>query len=155
GDFVRDRWHEFSNPVSTQVSNTPGRFGSGSSSNRWRWWQEAWHAFTDRPLEGTGAGTFGLTDRLQRRSTLAVVEPHSLPLQDLSETGIVGFLLAVAIVVAAVVVVLRRERSAVVTALGLAGAVCLVHSLVDIDWDYVAVEGPLFLVVGALAARPR
>jgi tetratricopeptide (TPR) repeat protein len=32
--------------------------------------------------------------------------------------------------------------------------VCLVHSLVDIDWDYVAVQGPLFLTVGALVSRP-
>src|SRR5512146_2352099 len=134
--FVRDRWHEFSNPVSSQVSNTPGRFASTSSSNRWRWWQEAWHAFTDRPLEGTGAGTFALTDRLQRRSTLAVVEPHSLPLQDLSETGIVGLLLAAGIVAGGVLVFLRRERGAAVAALGLAAAVCVVHALVDIDWDY-------------------
>jgi O-Antigen ligase len=153
-DFVRDRWHEFSNPVSAQVSNTPGRFASASSSNRWRWWQEAWHAFTDRPLEGTGAGTFGLTDRLQRRSTLAVVEPHSLPLQDLSETGIVGFLLGAAIVGAAALVIVRREPSAAVTALGLAAAVCVLHALVDIDWDYIAVQGPLLLGVGTLAARP-
>ncbi|HEX6663925.1 MAG TPA: O-antigen ligase family protein [Gaiellaceae bacterium] len=152
--FVRDRWHEFSNPVSSQVSNTPGRFASASSSNRWRWWQEAWNAFTDRPLEGTGAGTFGLTDRTHRRSTLAVVEPHSLPLQDLSETGIVGFLLGSAIAVAAALVILRRERSPAVVALGLALAVCVVHALVDIDWDYIAVEGPLLMIVGALAARP-
>ena len=27
----------------------------------------------------------------------------------------------------------------------------LVHSLVDVDWDYVAVSGPVFLVAGALA----
>jgi hypothetical protein len=152
--FVRDRWHEFSNPVSSQVSNTPGRFASASSSNRWRWWQEAWNAFTDRPLEGTGAGTFGLTDRTHRRSTLAVVEPHSLPLQDLSETGIVGFLLGSATVVAAALVIFRRERSPAVVALGLAFAVCVVHALVDIDWDYIAVEGPLLMMVGALAARP-
>jgi hypothetical protein len=152
--FVRDRWHEFSNPVSSQVSNTPGRFASASSSNRWRWWQEAWNAFADHPLQGTGAGTFGLTDRTHRRSTLAVVEPHSLPLQDLSETGIVGFLLGGAVAVAGALVILRRERSPAVVALGLAFAVCVVHALVDIDWDYIAVEGPLLMMVGALAARP-
>ena len=49
GDWVSDRWHEFSNPVSAQVANTPGRFTSTSSSNRWRWWQEAWNAFADHP----------------------------------------------------------------------------------------------------------
>ena len=29
----------------------------------------------------------------------------------------------------------------------------LLHSLVDVDWDYIAVSGPAFLVAGALAGR--
>jgi O-antigen ligase len=147
--FVRDRWHEFSNPVSSQLGETPGRLASTSSSNRWRWWQEAWNAFVDHPLRGTGAGSFGLTDRLERKSPLAVVEPHSTPLQFLSELGLVGFLLFAAVVVSAVLAV-RRRSTPLVLALG----ICLLHSLVDIDWDYVAVQGPVFLTVGALAAGP-
>jgi hypothetical protein len=151
-DFARDRWHEFSNPVSAQVTNTPGRFATASSSNRWRWWQEAWDAFVDNPVQGTGAGTFGLTDRIERDTSLAVIEPHSAPLQDLSETGIVGFLLIVAAVAAAAVAILQRERTRATTALALGAAVCVLHSLVDIDWDYVAVQGPLFMTVGALVS---
>jgi hypothetical protein len=146
GAWISDRWHEFSNPVSAQVSNAPGRVVSASSSNRWRWWQEAWNAFTDNPAEGTGAGTFGLTDRIERTSTLAVVEPHSTPLQFLSELGLIGFLLYGAVVVA-----LTRRTF---VPLGLAIAICVLHSFVDIDWDYIAVQGPLFLVVGALLAGP-
>src|SRR5207244_3956770 len=72
-DFVRDRWHEFANPVGAQVANTEGRLVSTSSSNRWRWWQ-AWNAFVDHPAQGSGAGTFGLIDRNERRTSLAVVE---------------------------------------------------------------------------------
>jgi hypothetical protein len=153
-DFVRDRWHEFSNPVSAQLENSPGRIASASSSNRWRWWQEAWGSFVDNPVQGTGAGTFGLTDRLERDSSLAVLEPHSAPLQDLSETGIVGFLLIAVATAAAILGLLRRARTAATTALVIAIGVCLVHLLVDVDWDYVAVQGPLFLTVGALLARP-
>lgn len=146
GDWVSDRWHEFSNPVSAQVGNTVDRFASTSSSNRWRWWQEAWNAFTDHPVDGTGAGTFGLVDRVERDSPLAVLEPHSVPLQFLSELGLVGFLLYGGILVA----IARRTF----VPLGLAVAVCVLHSYVDIDWDYVAVQGPLFLVIGALLAGP-
>jgi hypothetical protein len=149
-DFVRDRWHEFSNPVGEQLGNTPGRFTSTSSSNRWRWWQEAWNAFVDHPAQGTGAGTFGLTDRIERNSPLAVVEPHSTPLQFLSELGIVGFLLF-GVVVASAAVALRRRA---VTALTLAVAIWFVHLLVDIDWDYVAVQGPVFLTLGTAVAGP-
>jgi hypothetical protein len=148
--FVRDRWHEFSNPVGVQVGQTPSRLASTSSSNRWRWWQEAWNAFVDHPAQGTGAGSFGLTDRLERKSPLAVVEPHSTPLQVLSEVGVVGFLLFSAVVVTAVLAI-RRRSTPLVLALG----VCLLHSFVDIDWDYLAVQGPVFMTVGALAAGPR
>lgn len=153
-DFVRDRWHEFNNPASAQVANTEGRIVSASSSNRWRWWQEAWHAFLDHPANGTGAGTFGLTDRIERRTSLAVTEPHSAAIQDLSETGIIGLLLVGVFVGAALWAIVRRERTGAVTALGLGVVICIAHSLVDIDWDYVAVQGPLFLTVGALVTRP-
>ncbi len=153
-DFVSARWHEFSNRISAQVPESPTRIISVSSSNRWRWWTEAWNAFTDKPLQGTGAGTFELVDRVERDSPLATTEPHSVPLQFLSETGIVGFLLYAAVVAAAVVGILRRERTRVWLALALGAALCFVHSWVDIDWDFVAVQGPLFLSVGALVSGP-
>lgn len=146
GSWASDRWHEFSNPVSSQLANTPGRVVSASSSNRWRWWQEAWNAWTDKPAQGTGAGTFELTDRIERTSALAVVEPHSTPLQFLTELGLIGFLLYGAVLVA-----LARRTF---LPLGLAIAVCVLHSFVDIDWDFIAVQGPLFLLVGALLAGP-
>jgi hypothetical protein len=153
-DFVSARWHEFSNRISAQVPESPTRIVSVSSSNRWRWWTEAWNAFTDKPLQGTGAGTFELIDRVERNSPLATTEPHSVPLQFLSETGIIGFLLYAAVVVAAVIGMLRRERTRVWLALALGAALCFVHSWVDIDWDFVAVQGPLFLTVGALVSGP-
>jgi hypothetical protein len=152
--FVTDRWHEFSNKASAQVSNKQGRLISVSSSNRWRWWQEAWESFTDKPLQGSGAGTFELVDRLERNTSLATTEPHSVPLQFLSETGIVGFLLYGAVIASAVWGILRRERTRAWLALSLAAALCVLHSVVDIDWDFIAVQGPLFLTVGALVSGP-
>src|SRR5262249_13217240 len=123
--WTQDRWHEFANPVSAQVGQTPGRLASASSSNRWRWWQEAWTAFSHHPAGGTGAGTFEPTDRIERTSPLAVVEPHSTPLQFLSELGLIGFLLYGALLVT----IARRTF----LPLGLAIAVCFLHSFVDID----------------------
>ena len=136
------------------MTNDPNRILSGSSSNRWRWWKEAWHGFTDKPAQGTGAGTFELIDRIERTTPLATTEPHSVPLQFLSETGIVGFLLYAAMIASAVVGILRRERTRAWLALSLAAGLCVVHSFVDIDWDFIAVQGPLFLTVGALVAAP-
>ena len=54
----------------------------------------------------------------------------------------------------AAVAIWRRGGNGATLALALAAAVAVVHSLVDIDWDYLAVQGPLFLVVGALASAP-
>ena len=86
--FASRIWHEFTNPVSSQISSSsPGRLGSVNSSNRWRWWTEEWSAFTSHPLDGTGAGTFQLTDLRLRRSPLTTEEPHNTPLQLLGETG--------------------------------------------------------------------
>jgi tetratricopeptide (TPR) repeat protein len=87
---------------------------------------------------------------------VVVTEPHNVPLQFMTETGIVGLLLAMGSVGAAtfgVVRVVRRlegpERAAAV-ALAVSSLAYLLHSLVDFDWDFVAVSAPLFVTVGAL-----
>jgi hypothetical protein len=158
--FASRLWHEFTNPVSSQISSSsPGRLGSVNSSNRWRWWTEEWSAFTSHPLDGTGAGTFQFTDLRLRRSPLTTEEPHNTPLQLLGETGIVGFLLYAGAAAAAALGVVRARRRAsggelaAVTALGVGLAAFLVHTVVDMDWNYVATVGPLLLVAGAVVGR--
>src|SRR5581483_7921212 len=148
---------EFRGSTGKEVSQTPTRLAELSSSNRWRWWQEAWSLWQDAPAGGKGAATFEIARRDIRQGSITTTEPHNLPLQFLAETGIVGFLLFVALVgagVAAVVGALRRvepaERAAAgALAIGL-GAYVL-HALVDIDWEFVAVTAPAFFVLGAFA----
>lgn len=150
--FARRIWHAFANPVSSQISSSTGHLGSLNSSNRWRWWQEAWHAFTRHPGGGTGAGTFQLTDLRLRQAPIVTTEPHSVPLQFLSETGIVGFLLFL-VAAGAALVGAARARGAAAVALAIAVGVFFVHLVADVDWDYVATCGPMFFVAGALAVR--
>jgi len=158
GVFAHRIWHAFANPVSSQIGESQGRLSSLSSSNRWRWWQEAWHAFVRHPGGGTGGGTFAFTDAMLRRSPLQATEPHDVPLQFLSETGIVGFLLFLAAAAAAGIGIARaRARAAggeraAVTALAIAVAVFGAHLVGDTDWDYLATCGPLLFVTGALVA---
>ena len=73
-----------------------------------------------------------------------------MPLQFLSETGIVGLLLFLGAAGAAIAGILRRRRTAAVTALGLGLAAWLAHMVADMDWSYVAVCGPLLFVAGSL-----
>lgn len=152
------RWfHEFSQQAtSTSQTVGPQRLTTINSTSRWQWWKEAWHAFEKQPLGGTGAGTFELTHRLLRTNNVVTTEPHNVPLQFLSETGIVGFLLAVGSVAAAAVGVARAvrraagpERAAAV-AVALGALAYVLHSLVDFDWDFVAVTAPFLLSVGVL-----
>ena len=144
-------WRSFTS--SAQVTNTGNRFGSAASNYRWVWWKQAWRGFEHHALAGTGAGTFHLTNLRYRTSFLdETIEPHNLPLQFLSETGVVGFVLLAA---AALALLLRGwGRAGPELALALILPAYLLHSLVDVDWDFAAVSAPAFLAAGALAGRP-
>jgi O-antigen ligase len=140
----------------------PGRFFRLGSSDRWQWWQESLHIFRDRPVAGSGAGTFIMARKPFAGETTSVAsEPHNLPLQFLSELGVVGLVLFLLVLVAAgfvVVCALRRLRGAERPAACALAAICaawLVHAAVEFDWEYVALTGPVALVVGSLAASGR
>jgi Flp pilus assembly protein TadD len=143
------------------VSQGPSRLGESSLNNRWGWWKEAWHGFAGAPLGGTGAGSFEIVHRKYRDSNIDVQETHSLPLQFASETGLVGLALWVGAMAAALFGAWRAlgrlagdEREAAL-ALGLAVPAFLVHGLLDYDWDFVALAGPLVFVIGFLLATGR
>ena len=83
-----------------------------------------------------------------------------MPLQFLSETGLVGFFFALVAIGAAAVGVVRRvrgltgEERAAAVALAVLAVAYVLHSLVDFDWDFVAVTGPFLVSVGALLGGP-
>jgi O-antigen ligase/polysaccharide polymerase Wzy-like membrane protein len=145
-------YHDFTRvPTNPAETVGAGRLTSFNSNSRWQWWKEAWHGFEKQPFHGTGAGTFELSHRLFRTNDVVVTEPHNVPLQFLSETGIVGFLLAAGSVVAAAIGVARRAReSPAALALAVGALAYVLHSVVDFDWDFVAVSGPFLLSVGVL-----
>jgi O-antigen ligase len=140
----------------------PGRLLSTSSGNRWAWWREAAGAWSDEPVLGWGAGSFPVSRRLYRVSPNDVLQPHSLPLQFLAETGAVGALLglgALGLLLAAAVQRVRRlapgrERD-VAGALLAAACAWAVHSCVDWDWDIPGVTVPVLLFLGVLGAAAR
>ena len=138
---------------SDTVSNNGGRVFSTSSNFRFTWWHQAWQGFEHHVLLGTGAGSFGLVNALYRSTYLdQTTEPHDLPLQYLQETGVVGLVLLVVALAALLRPGWRRRGHELALALLLPAFV--VHSLVDVDWDFLAVAAPAFLAAGALAGRP-
>ena len=96
-----------------------------------------------------------------REIASSVTQPHSVPLQFLAGTGVVGLGLLLGLVAAAAAAAVARAASArgperdAAAALAVALALWLAHALVDYDWDFVAVTGPAFFAAGVLAAAGR
>ncbi|MDQ3769729.1 MAG: O-antigen ligase family protein [Actinomycetota bacterium] len=140
--------------------SSPGRLATVNSANRWGWWQEAVGAFSDRPLGGWGASSFPVVHRLYRDAPVDVAQPHSVPLQFLAETGIVGAALALGGLGLLLATALTRVRSLprgrerdMGAALLAGGCAWVVHGLVDWDWDIPAVTLPVLAFLGVLCAR--
>jgi len=146
-----------------ECANVPGRLADLCANNRVAWWKESLRIARDRPLGGSGAGTFAIARLRHRTDATQASEPHSVPFQMLADLGVVGLALLVVTVVGAVLGIRRgvrlsesEDRRAVVA------LVCLVlafgvHALVDYDLDFLAVSAPTLVALGALLAvgRPR
>jgi tetratricopeptide (TPR) repeat protein len=160
-DWFERQADEFANPPTELVTQEPGRLTSLSSNNRWVWWNEAWNAFQAAPLGGVGASAFPTAHRILRADRLTVTTPHDFPLQLLAETGVVGALLgcgAAAAALAGIACSLRRlggseRRAAAALAAGIVAFG--LHTLVDFDWDFVALAAPVLLALGVLLATGR
>jgi O-antigen ligase len=144
-----------------EIANDPSRLGSVDLTNRWCWWNEAWDVFAANAPEGAGAGSFVVARKRFREDARNVVQPHSVPLQQLADGGVVALGLFALLVFAGAwtcVSALRRlddsERAAA-AALVAAPAAYLLHSLVDYSWDFLAVTAPTMLVLGVLAGAGR
>ncbi|MGH3064798.1 MAG: hypothetical protein ACRDOF_00695, partial [Gaiellaceae bacterium] len=125
------------------------------------WWGEAWDVYSGHAPQGAGAGTFEIARKRYRSDARSVVEPHSVPLQQLSDGGIAGLALFGVLIVAAAAVgigALRRldgaERAAA-AALVAAATAYLGHALVDYNWNFLAVTAPTLVALGVLAGAGR
>jgi hypothetical protein len=144
-----------------EVVNDPSRLGTLDPNLRLCWWEEALDVYAHHGVLGAGAGTFEIARKRFRPDERNVVQPHSVPLQQLADGGAVGMGLFVALVLAAAaacVAALRRlsgpERAAA-AALVAVPAAYGVHALVDFNWDFLAVTAPTMVALGVLAGAGR
>jgi hypothetical protein len=157
GGTASHAWRSFTTTRSTSISD-PRHLLSVDSENRWVWWKEAAGAASDRPFTGWGAGAFPVVHLLYRRDALTVRQPHSVPLQWLAETGVIGTALALLALVAllsSALSVVRRWPPGSARLLGsamlTAAVVYAIHALYDWDWDIPGVTLPALLLLGVLA----
>ncbi|MEA2425022.1 MAG: hypothetical protein QOH13_1432, partial [Thermoleophilaceae bacterium] len=130
----------------------------GSRSEAYR---IALDGFAAQPLIGEGAGSYELRHARERRIDEKVRDAHSLPLQTLSELGIVGMLLLLAFF-GAVAAAARRARAGKgamrpmeAAAVIAACVVWLAHACVDWDWEMPALTGTALVLSATLFQRGR
>jgi hypothetical protein len=126
---------------------------SGFAHGRTALWGAAIDTAEDRPLEGSGALSFGVAS-LPYQDPPPVRFAHNLPLESWAELGVAGAALAVLLYVGSLALVWSRRRRPGAWVLGPAVLAFLLANLFDWPW-HVPASGAVFaLALGALATVP-
>ena len=128
-----------------------------ADDNRADYWSVAWQDYSDHPVLGAGAGTYGHY-WLGHGTAGFTRTAHSLYLQSLAELGPFGLALVVAALAVPLVAVARRAgRDRYATTALAAYVAFVVHAGIDWDWEMPAVTlAGLFCGAAALVAtRPE
>ena len=137
------------------------RFSASAGSNRYDFWRVAVERFNEHPVRGIGIDNFQQDYLARGRSTELPRYPHSLELGVLSQTGLVGGLtlgaaLVLALLVACRATLRRSSLTGAAAATGITGfAYWLLHGSVDWLWEFPALGGPAFAMLGLAAALGR
>ena len=132
------------------------RLAVAGGSGRWQQWEIAAGQFADAPIAGTGAGDFAAQWDRHRTIDQEVRNAHSLYLETLAESGLLGAALILASLGAGGLAVVRLRRAgdegtAGVAAVAAAGvAVVVAHAAGDWDWQIPAATLPAVVLGGAL-----
>ena len=89
----------------------------------------------ERPLLGSGAGSYFLSWREHRTVDTTVRDAHSLYVETLSELGPVGLALVLVVVAAPLCAAIRRRGDPIVATAAAGFAVFALHAGLDWDWE--------------------
>jgi tetratricopeptide (TPR) repeat protein len=160
-------WNSFKGGYGAN-SHSGSRLVSGLGSNRYDFYRVALDEFLAHPLAGIGADNFQQQYLAHGRSEETPHYPHSVELRTLTQTGLIGALLALLGIGAALLAGLRACRAppepssghlrSDVAAAALAGfAYWAVHGSFDWFWEFAGLGAPAFAMLGiacALAPAP-
>jgi O-antigen ligase len=139
-------------PPATPAGST--RFTSLSLNGRRDAWRVAAAMIEERPLLGSGAGSFARRWTRERRLTqLYIRQPHSIVLELAAELGAAG-LAAWCGFLACVGVAVCRARTAARRSALLALGAFLLEAALDWTWSFPGIVVPVLLVTGAAAGGP-
>ena len=155
-------WQEFKHPSAAGLKqDSLARFGTVSGNGRYDYWKVAIDATSGHLLDGSGAGTFQLLWAPRAPYFSYVQNAHSLYVETLAETGIVGVVLLggffVLVLGATVRLSVRSRYEARVRAAGFAGAMFAfcVAAASDWIWQVPALPAAFLVLAGAVLAPPH
>ncbi len=156
-DRQYDAFRSYDPGARNNADSVSDRLVVAAGSGRWQNWSVAYHEFEDAPIAGTGAGDYRFRWNEYRDVNLTVRNAHSLYLETLGESGLVGLLLLltplVAVGVAIAMALLAGAPPALARDLGIvagAGGAVALHLGGDWGWQMPAVVLPA-MVIGAAA----
>jgi hypothetical protein len=171
GGSLSGHWKSLTDPNAALPINDPSRLTT-SGSVRARYWDEALRIFRDNTLAGVGAGGYATVRKRYRSSEGAVRTAHGYVVQTLSDLGIVGLAVSLALLAAWLASAAAatgmgphrrwgrpdRVRSYSPERIGLLTLVAVVlvfgvHSLVDWTWFVPANAVVALLAAGWVAGR--
>jgi hypothetical protein len=152
-------WRDFK--TGQYQAGETSHFATGLGSNRYDFWRVGLDEFAREPLLGIGADNFAVPYLRNRRSEEEPRYPHSLEVQVLSQTGLVGATLFAGFLAAAIAGALRTRwdgdgRSWPVAAIALtAFSYWVVHASGDWLWEFPGLTAPALAFVGLAAGLGR
>jgi tetratricopeptide (TPR) repeat protein len=152
---VEHAWHSFKGGYGEGGGD---RLLSGLGSNRYDFYRVAVNEFSAHPLAGIGADNFQQQYLRHGHSEETPRYPHSVELRTLSQTGLIGALLALAGLGATLLAAWRALRgpdplARAVAAAALAGfGYWVVHGSVDWFWEFAGLGAPAFALLGLVCA---
>ena len=143
-----------------ETGNAGQRLASLDISSRGDYWRVALAAWKERPLTGTGAGTFQYTWLEDRPGLKGVKQVHNVYLEQGTETGLFAFLALLGFVAVLVGYTGRAvwrsgpqgDRRLLLAGLGSALVVYLVSSAIEWHW-YIPASTLFFFILAAVAVK--
>ncbi len=161
--WVGKKWEAFKKNDATGQDQS--RYLSASGTGRYTLWQVAWEDFASSPVLGIGTHNYEATYyqlREQGANSRGARQPHALPLEILSERGILGGVLFFGFLACCLAAGLRQrfgylgaDGKALVAALVAAVSYWFVYSCAEWFWQLPAVTLPAIIYLAALAAPWR
>jgi tetratricopeptide (TPR) repeat protein len=153
--MVQRGYDSFVGTPAQNSTNLNDRLFSLSNNGRLPAWKVSWHAFERNPVTGIGAGGFENYWNQHRTIAESIRDAHSLYLETLAETGLIGAVLLFG-ALALPLLAFRRARQHPLAAGALAAfVVFLVHAIADWEWELTGITLVALFCGGSLLVIQR